>query len=210
MKFFKVLFLSCFGAMLFSCDENTTEPGDSSQLMPLESGNYFYYDNTFYSSTGEVEEKVRDTTIVSGFNMIIENEQWNGVQRYFYNPSTRLIEMNFYRNKSNGLWTRRDMDAKSKHVAKYPAVTGERFVVSRDTLHLGIKETFRKVISANTSLTVPAGTFNVYKYQDESDGSTTVLKTEYYAPGRGLIKSETHTPDGILLRVRELAEFGKK
>lgn len=213
MKFLKVLYLCSLSGILFSCGESATEPSDSSKLMPLEAGNYFYYDNSFYEQDGTIREVVRDTVIVSGFTMEFEKEKWIGVQHYISTSSTRLIDADFWLNKTDGLWQRAGLDAKAKYIAKFPAKAGEQFVVTRDTFHLGVRETSRKVISTNTSLTVPAGTFRVYVYKDEpSTGpyAPSVVKTDYYAPGHGLIKSEIRDLNGNLLRVNELAEYGKK
>jgi len=196
--------------MLCSCSNNSTEPGNSSQLMPLDAGNYFHYDNSFYEPDGTIREVVRDTVIISSLSIQFDNEKWFGVQHYFSNSSTRVIDTDFWLNKPDGLWQRRGSLGTPRHVAKFPAKAGERFMVLRDTSYGSVQESYRKLISTNTSVTVPAGIFTVYVYQDEPGGSSGILKTDYYAPDRGLIKSEIYSLDGKLLRVSELAQFGKK
>ncbi|MES2766498.1 MAG: hypothetical protein V4642_11545 [Bacteroidota bacterium] len=211
MNFLKVFFLSCVSTVILSCGENSTEPANTGQLLPSEAGNYFNYDNSFYEPDGTIREVVRDTVIVSSLTMKFDNEHWFGLQYYFSNSSTRIIDTDFWLNKTDGLWQRGGPYGGASHIAKFPAQAGERFLKTRDTSYGGtVLETFRKVISTNTSITVPAGTFAVHVYKDETGGASSILKTDYYAPGRGLIKSEIYGLDGKLLRVSELAEFGKK
>ena len=115
-----------------------------------------------------VLEVVKDT--------IIHNETFylltaNGVRDPEVRPMT---------NREDGLWYYRDPDT-IVILIKYPVTVGESFFQLHDSL---------VVVSIDTLVTVPAGSFHCIRYDDYLIATGRLLGQIYAAPGVGLIKKE--------------------
>jgi hypothetical protein len=177
----KIFILSLVTLLLASCSEQSNPTGSgtssSNQIMPLAVGNSWTTRVTFYDTTGAVANLdsstikiVRDTTI--------QNEKW-------FADSSGIL----YTNRSDGLWMK--WASSTVLVAKYPASLG-------DTFTTGVfNDMTATVLSMDTSITVPKGTFRCYRYRAikgafDTNYSNYSEDNSYFSLGIGLIKWEDY------------------
>ncbi len=182
-------------------DTRSRAPGDNS-LVPLTVGNEWIWRTTEQRShTGQTDESIRfDTTRVIS-KTSLQGESWY-----------RLQEENgefLATNRSSGYWHRIPPELGELDpllVYKYPADIGDTF--SRPSFPNG---SLMRVESLDTTITVPAGTFQaVYYAQIWEDRPITC--DFFVAPGIGLIKKvlpwvQEDTGDVVGVDTRELIEF---
>jgi hypothetical protein len=155
--------------LLFACGkDNSTNPGPTTQIMPLKIGNSWTFSRATFDANGHTviidtltETIVRDT--------IINNERWY-IALLSSGDSSRTDLMT---NRADGLWGRRYDEA---FIAiNYPMAVGDT---------LGDDGLFMTLESDTTSITVPAGDFSCYNYH--LFGSNIDIYN-YYSPGIGQI-----------------------
>lgn len=199
----RTLFLS---VVLFvaACDSTSIPAEDAGidALVPLAVGNEWIW-RTVERSThrGEVEETVRFDTVRVVSDTSLLGESW-----------FRLRERNgeyLVANRPSGYWQRMPPEAGDGNqllVYKYPAVTGDLF-----TRPSWPDSSEKQVMSLDTTITVPAGTFSAVHYAQIWNDKP--ITCDYFvAPGVGLVKKvlpwiEIDSGDIIRVDTQELIRF---
>ena len=187
----KKYLLIAFCVAIISC-KSSTDTGTLSQgvIMPLTIGNSWTYDDSLYDQhgvlSGTMTDTLRLTDTMSYGNVII------------YIPRDRKT---YYVNRADGLRIRYDGYFDETFVAKYPSRPGDifrhdQYIITKEPSPdpLGIAIGDLMVSSTNESVTVPAGTFICYKYNEDFYDTTRHQLVDrfntFYAPNVGMIKSE--------------------
>ncbi len=167
MKSFINALLFCFVVfMLTSCKKDN--PVDTSpsvkQIWPLKPGNTWAFSTIGYDTTGAVRDSGSGAFVVTT-DTIVGGETWYHMTGL---GSTLLT------NRSDGFWGM--PKSVPGLIFKYPASAG-------DSWNYGDQYIFLQ--SADTSITVPAGTYHCYKYRFSMD--------DYYlCPGVGIIAEDSY------------------
>jgi len=142
-------------------------------IMPLSVGSWWVQESTVYGKSGEQKTLSVDTIRVLR-DTLISDQKWTIVLEYG--------SENLYRNTSLGFWLRYRGDSLLKY--KYPAAVTDTF-----QCYSGNSST--KVISIDSTVTVPAGSFHCYVYLTSGGGSTTRSHwVDFCSPGLGLVYVE--------------------
>lgn len=192
MKYFiKVILLFSFLlSMISGCSDESTSPSENSgEIWPLKVGNQWIYKNHIIDSIGAPERVVLDTTTVIEMK-VINNESW-----YKFYQDGIVQFKTYFRNRPDGLWAINGDE--SALIYKYPAKVGDVIFENEDEK--------LEVISVNTSITTPAGTFICYAYKEtdyrEIDGKIeTTEKINYLSPDIGPIAGTVTSANIIKLR----------
>jgi len=184
----KKLFISLsfvFILIFAGCKETPTQPLDTSVIWPLNVGNYWEYKCSKFDLSGNITVIEYDTmtvvldTLINNLNVYkIKSIDYD---YYFYNLSDGLYQFRL-----------RKIEPDTTYIMfKYPGNVGDRFVPG-DTIY---------IISTNENITISAGTFNCYRYENSSNHYN---KSVYYcSPNIGIIKFEVYdrdTKDNFILR----------
>ncbi len=176
MKTFINVLLFCFAVfMLASCKKDNPVDSSSSvkQIWPLKTGSTWAYHAIEYDTTGSVTQSgsgalavIRDT--------IVGAETWYQISGAGSGGSM------FCTNRSDGLWL---MSIGTSGLFqglffKYPVSAGDSWNYGGDQIVLQ---------SADTSITVPAGTFHCYEYR------LSMSDYYYYCPGVGFIGEDSYS-----------------
>ncbi len=157
-------------------------------IWPLEIGNTWAYLATEFDSTGAVRR-----TYASSFDVLrtslSKDREWFDLR--VTRDGKPVGHGYLLSNEADGLWhSGGSPSVQSYMVAKYPASAGETFPYAGDTASM------YKVISADTSITVPSGTYRCLMYRVTYSTSGTkpfvFTLTDYYCPGVGWVKSEKY------------------
>ncbi|MFZ5981687.1 MAG: hypothetical protein ACOYVF_13770 [Candidatus Zixiibacteriota bacterium] len=168
-----------FASFFISC--STKEPLEPEEeipcLMPLAIGNSWSEIIRLYYPSGEISMTITGSSTVTS-RVIIDNEYWYRIDKEFNYMGDITHSYHFLCHKVNGLWYRSDVAATPELKIKYPLVQGEI-----TQLENGYKE----LVSLDTIITVPAGTFNCYYWRSYCT-SNTCRTHQFFAPGYGYIK----------------------
>jgi hypothetical protein len=161
--------------MLTSCKKDN--PVDSSpsvkQIWPLKMGNTWAVHMIEYDTTGAVTQSGSGTLVVTT-DTIVGGETWYQISGV---GSDGLM---FYTNRSDGLWV---MSSSTSGLFqglffKYPVSAGDSWNLGGDQMFLQ---------SADTLITVPAGTFHCYEYR------LSMSDYYYFCPGVGFIAEDSYS-----------------
>jgi hypothetical protein len=173
MKSFKNALLFCFLVFVFtSCSKDN--PVDSSpsvkQIWPLKPGNTWVVCATEYDTTGAVTQTGSGAIIVTT-DTVVAGETWYHISG---------VGSMFYTNRSDGLWVMLNSTAGLFQglFFKYPVSAGDSWNLGGDQISLQ---------SADTLITVPAGTFHCYEYR------LSINDYYYYCPGVGFIAEDSYS-----------------
>jgi len=204
MKKYHLICVAMLLAIFLTCGEdNSTNPIDTSIIMPLKVGNCWEmisYDYSYFPA---------DTTIdtfshyISGI-IEIDNENWYEM-RLIYDDDTSNVT-GIYANRINGLWIRRPEGLNSYGAPyltyKYPATAGYSY--NTDQYYITVESTA-------TVIDVPYGSKACHKYVLSVDMIGAPSYIDYLAPGIGPVCSEVRnfsvTPGYQLLSRLELLDF---
>jgi hypothetical protein len=230
----RILFL-LFVLMLFGC--NKDEPYDKYQkihynyvlndqtksvIMPLHIGNTWIYHVTEYDDKGNISKEFDDTIYVEKEHSI-NNEIWYDVSWFRYNsPNIRTLT-----NTNVGLIEKTDCDSIPNLVAEFPVTHNTYLVCKNDYYPILIQDpidttktivVFAKLyiwcnVESVKQYSVPAGTYDCYKYTDWGEMVRDTIYTiynpieiSYFTPDLGLIKEEWYQNE-ILYRDYELISY---
>jgi hypothetical protein len=175
MKSFVIALLFCFVVfMLTSCKKDN--PVDSSpsvkQIWPLKPGNTWAFSTIEYDTTGAVTQSGSGALVVTT-DTIVGGETW------YHIPGVGSGWPMFYTNRSDGFWGMSNSTSGlfKGLFFKYPVSAG-------DSWNFGDQYIFLQ--SADTSITVPAGTYHCYKYRVSMDDY-------YFCPGVGIIAEDSYS-----------------
>jgi hypothetical protein len=168
------------------CSNSTSNGVASGVLMPLAFDNNWTYEfvstlpgKPFYTDT------VSDTVEYTIYSL---SSSWSGVVST--NDSEIGVPGRYYRNAADGLHYSEPGSNIDNLIAKYPANVGDTFqenVIVTDEGSPTPRDTMITVtvLATNSSVTVPAGTFQCMQYASLPLGVSSI---RYYAPGVGLIE----------------------
>lgn len=157
--------------MLSSCKKtNSIDSTPASQIWPFEVGNTWVYVDSSFDTTGALRSVVDQPRAVT-IDLLIAGERW-----YHMAGDSR-----FYTNRSDGLWVIWDFSDSSVHslLFKYPCKVGDTWKYGRGHV---------TVLSTDTTLTVPSGTYHCYEYLIQYNS-----RPEQYCylyPGVGFIRTD--------------------
>jgi hypothetical protein len=178
MKSFVNALLFCFVVfMLTSCKKDN--PVDSSpsvkQIWPLKPGNTWAFSTIEYDTTGAVTQSGSGAFVVTT-DTIVGGETW-----YHISSSGTT----FYTNRSDGFWVMSNstFGLFQGLLFKYPVSAGDSWNCGGDQIFLQ---------SADTLITVPAGTFHCYEYRLLYN-SEPMSDYYYYCPGVGIIAEDSYS-----------------
>ncbi|MES2766499.1 MAG: hypothetical protein V4642_11550 [Bacteroidota bacterium] len=193
------IFKLCFYVILVSiasCSDNSTEPDSakSEGIIPLKVGNQWIFKRYEIDSTGNQIAEYRDTMKITGTKMF-GSEVW--YKTYISAGSGYITAEVFQLNRADGLWNRDYIEEPNLSI-KFPAKVGDTFFSGepddpQDTMY------HRKmhVISTDTMITTPAGTFKCYAYAYYYNNSQILAQTLFYSPAIGYIKEELYAGKGL-------------
>jgi hypothetical protein len=172
MKSFVNAMLFCFAVFLLtSCKKDN--PVDSSpsvkQIWPLKAGNTWAFNIVEYDTLGAVAQSGSGAFVVTT-DTIVAGETWYHIAG---GGST------LYTNRSDGFW-----GVSPDPSGIFPFLLFKYPVSAGDTWNGGGDPVFLQ--SADTVITVPAGTFHCYEYRLSSD-------YYYFCPGVGLIGEDSYS-----------------
>jgi hypothetical protein len=184
MKSFGNALLFCFVvSLLASCKKDNPVDSSSSvkQLWPLKTGNTWSFSAVAYDSTGTVTQSGSGSLVVTA-DTLVGDETW-----YHISGGGSV----FYTNRSDGIW---GMSTGTSGIFqglffKYPVSIGDSWNFGGDQIFLQ---------SADTVITVPAGTFHCYEYR------MSMSDYYYFCPGVGFIAEDSYsTTNSGSLYIRE-------
>jgi hypothetical protein len=176
MKSFVNALLFCFVVfMLTSCKKDN--PVDSSpsvkQIWPLKPSNTWAYHTIEYDTTGAITQSGSGALVVTT-DTIVGGETWYQISGAWSGGSM------FYTNRSDGLWIMSNSTSGlfQELFFKYPVSAGDSWNFGGDQIFLQ---------SADTLITVPAGTFHCYEYR------LSMSDYYYFCPGVGIIAEDSYS-----------------
>lgn len=209
----EIILLSAFILLFVSCgdivdsDENILitelkyksikEDQESSVLMPLKSGNEWYYDITEYYTDGTIRAKYVDSAEVIR-ETVIDNERWFEVRCPVLSDENLFLS-----NTDVGLWCRcGGCENESFLLARYPVVEGAFASGYPDIDQLLIEnneypESLKKLTVSKTivkeNISVPLGDFECFRFTGRFESDSELIKQypimdEYYSVDVGLVK----------------------
>jgi hypothetical protein len=192
-----LLLLTTALLLLGGCSEDTgttnTEPGVND---PFVAENYWIYRSTNYNTDGSIESVETDSLAV-----IVSKT--HGSQTIIEFSSAVLLT-----RTELGIWN--DLGL----LYKYPSKVGDTLFI-QTAIPFKTDTTFgadmkRYTDEVNTTVTVPAGTFQSYKYissTTKTNSDTVVFRTvDYFNPRIGLIKSEVFSATKLQLPLVKRSE----
>lgn len=152
------------------------------KIMPLAAGATWVYQIEALDTTQNILRPIKVDSFMILRDTLIQNVRW-------YEFDGLGPDRGFAINWDDGLWMVRPPDSPFIFV-KYPAVIGDTF-----TSVIGKVETKNRVVATDLEVTVPAGVFHCYKYEQKV-GPIPMTTNFYFAPGAGLIKMEIMDRNG--------------
>jgi hypothetical protein len=182
-------FAACIALFVVGCgdDDGVTNGQGAKVILPIKVGNlwhgdYFLYWNDSTITTTYAFHIAKDTLIqVTG-----GEQRWFFMEAQLAENSYLKDELYRYGNTGVEIWYNYE-DSLSEPClwAKYPASVGDTYMTGEDLLDSVI------IVSTDTTVTVPNGTYRCYCYRFVKD-MTTHTREEYYylAPNVGYVKYE--------------------
>lgn len=187
----KYLFLFITSLLITGCDSNTSSTNITPGVAdPFVTGNYWIYQNTYYSPDGAIDSTTIDSISITSTRL----ESGKKVIKYSDGHSERLIDSGIWHDEIGQLWYK--FPAKTKDTLFYRGgvptkVEGETFA----------GDLFRFVSKVSDVISVKAGTFSTYQYTlDITKSNTDTLASrsiDNFSPNIGLVKSELYTTSSL-------------
>jgi len=187
-----LLTLSLIAVLMISCggDDNPAGPsGQACNICPIELNHGWASKMTLFTSTGNIFDESDLTQVIVG-DTVIQSVPWYVIE---VRIDGVLDETIYLANKTNGVYQR---------VQTYPGHY-ESFLVYKRQVSEGTSYPLAtygtvSVLSKDTSVTVPAGTFDCYLYHLDLLSVAGYESYDYLAPDVGFIKTErfVHPQDG--------------
>src|SRR5688572_12768911 len=197
------LLILCSVSVLSSCsDDPAASGGTVQQLFPLATGNSWTLQQTIYDDAGNV-------TNLDTSRMTIDSAGSLFGHSGFHSSSDGDHGFYYYQNDIDLRYQDPKNEEDNNIVMRYPMAENEILVVKDTTTEDGYRtKEFIKMISENTSVSVPAGTFNCVTYINyRLYGNSTLDTTSYIvmsaAFGKGIIKQDIYrrtSPTSPLVR----------
>lgn len=164
-------------------------------MLPITIGNSWTYQDTVYGSGNEyVLDQTFSITIIS--SVVINGKKYATFDDMLSSPT---------RNDALGTWTLRLDSTRTEYLEfKYPGSLGDVFdfdTTTTPTTNGGTQVVYghAQIITTDTLITVPAGTFHCYGYEYDyftmQDGKLYSKDLSYCAPNVGCIKDEAYKFD---------------
>ena len=180
MNSYQRLLIRCLAILSFATSsfigcsgDNPVESNNSiPAIIPLAIGNSWSFSTTMYDTLGSIQAQLEITQTVTGDTTLFGKRLFKYYSLWAANTDSGIISYSGYSISS---FSPTDTVASYVLLYKYPARPGDNF------------RTGMSVVSIDTLITVPAGSFNCIKYQSSIysplDGYI------YIAPGIGIIKT---------------------
>ena len=165
-------------ALIAACDDDGTGP-TSDLIQPLETG--FAWGGRVYSDSPQNPDTTYQELFVTGCESINGVRWWNIAHVYGIDTVEATYQ---WTNRNDGLWSRIPWGNENLEYlrAKYPATAGENYPGP-------MTEQIITVISTDSAVTVPAGTFKCYVYLiDDGSAVDAPVVYEFCCPGIGMVK----------------------
>ena len=207
MKGVSLFLIFCAFCLAAGCgDDDATGPNYRGVILPLAIGNKWVgtqihispsNDTTFHTKTRELIQRIR-----------MNDELWYFTRQILDDDTTDLGTL--YANRPDGLWAFSVTDSFTGEaflMFKYPAREGDGYFLGSDEY-----APYVTVISIDSLVTVPGGTFRCYCYvvlppPNSADLPVIVL---YLAPNKGFIKEEIVGGFAPVKYIWELDSFVRK
>lgn len=151
-------------------------------IMPLAVGNEWEYQLYMYDSLANKLIKLNTVTYTITGDSTIDGETWYRIDGMGPHSTWGV-------NRDDGFWIL-GPTGEPMLLAKFPGQNGDEF-----TRITGRMTIINRIEAAGLPMTVPAGSYQCYKYAQEF-GSQDRITYSYYAPGAGLIKMEIMNEKG--------------
>ena len=187
----RYLLLFITSLFIIGCDSDSTTTNVTSGVAdPFKTGNYWVYQNTYYSPGGAIDSTKIDSVAVTSTRI----EGVNKRVEYSDGHTETHYNLGIYHSGPGELWY------------KYPANANDTFYFRGnvpakigDTSALG--DIYRIVSRVNDIVTVTAGTFSTYQYMVEitkANIDTTLSRgIDNFSPNIGLVKSELYSTSSL-------------
>ena len=185
-------------SVIVGCSASTTDPTEylnDKHLIPLQKGNFWIRQLTFYDSLGRVTGTYEPQVTFIDDDTMIGTNSWYIVAGY-----SPLREA--YRNAEDGIYTRLIADVPAPHEVMYfpyPADIGQQTpfphrVLYQDSAGFDTSLSLSTLMSLDTTITTRAGTFNCVQFRVEGLGSALTFEDHFLAPGYGWIRMDLSSP----------------
>ncbi len=182
--------------IVFGCGNDSTDPSENSDYLPVAVGNQWNY-----SLSGYISEAGSDTTIISGSNIskiLEETTHQQGFQLYAIQDSMTTImttpdtTMTFtntsmtYAHKADTEWRFYDDTTSTDYeiFMKLPVTLGDGWVPNTDEPTI-----MRTVLSVSETVTVPAGTYtDCANLRDSDSQEPDFYFDSYFSRGTGVVR----------------------
>lgn len=173
------LILAVVVSLACESDDPTQPPPETVYIMPLGQG--ADWSGTLLIDDGDIERQW--SRFVSG-DTLINNQTWYWISTTENGDTSWNAWL--YRNDEEGLWWRR-VGVDPRLAARYPGAIGDTFGLDPDD------DSYMEIMSTDTAVTVPAGTFQCYHYHFYPVNNGDATNADFfYAPGAGMVYS--HAP----------------
>ena len=199
-----ILFFTILFGFFLGCSDSSTEPETQKvtidSLFPLKIGN---------SWSVQVKEYSKSTGMLSGTDttdiLVTGNTTFKGLSAF---SATFDGDPGVIYKSGNDLYFVDMPSGFQQLVARYPMTIGQTDKVIDTLVDDTRTRVFFKLLSSNESVTVPAGTFSTYHFQEiDLSGKAEPLDTlgitnTYFTPGTGFIRQTIFEPgEGSVLKL---------
>ena len=175
---------------LIGCSDDPVPSSNTiQQLFPMAVGNSWNFQNINYDDLGNIAE-------IDTMDMVIDSAGTSYGHSGFFASIAGMPSFLFYNN--NDLRSRTAFDSDDQMIIRYPMAANE-IVITQDTTDADgwRSQSLFKMISENTPVTVPGGTFNCVVYMDYNLYGKGTLDTSSYdilsfAFGTGYVKHDSY------------------
>lgn len=205
--FARIFVLLCASLALFSCESNPVTPSSEDiGWIPFKKGNLWKFIRTYYDPLGNVIliQHNADSIFIAA-DTVLDGKKWY-YRRYFGHKLA-------YRNTSSGVMARLVSEntlATPFVQYKFPVQTGEAFgfpIVFFSGYQAWLDDiTYTAtVISTDTTITVPAGSFRCVQYRLQRASHIFSWQDEFIAPRFGWVKRDSYyTSNDSVFKVNSL------
>lgn len=197
-SFARVFVLLCVSLALFSCESNPVAPSSEEiGWIPFKKGNLWKFIRTYYDPLGNAILVQQNTdSIFIAADTVLEGKKWY----YRHYLGHKLA----YRNTSSGVMARlvsANTIATPFVQYKFPVQTGDTFgfpivFFSGNQAWLDDMTYTATVMSLDTVITVPAGSFRCLQYRLQRVSDIFSWQDEFIAPRLGWVKRDSYYSSG--------------
>ena len=183
-----LLILCCVGCKK---TDSPISANSSDVIWPIKIGNTWTSESTNFKVDGTVLSKQSVTNSIVGSKHVLGKDY------------ALLNTGGFVRNDDQGAWLLREDSSREFFAFKYPGSTGDSFEKDTNELFINGKDQIlpgvTRIISTDTIITVTAGQFHCYEYEDDysstADGKIYDKVLYFLSPNVGWIQNDEYAWD---------------